>query len=73
MNKTRLYVEITDNETSTSEWLVLLPFGNNEDYIKTCTHYGQLCFEVLIDEGYVTTHYYYPLPRYAITNVSKYY
>ena len=73
MEKTRLYVEITDNETSTSEWVVLIPFGEDEDYMKACTHNGQPCFEVLIDEGYIFTYYYYPVPRFAITNVSKYY
>lgn len=31
---TKLYVEITDNEQGTSEYVVLVPFGEDLDYMK---------------------------------------
>lgn len=70
---TRLYVEITDNETNTCERVVLVPFGEDEDYMKPIMWNNTPCMEMHVDEGYVVTIYYYPVPRYSITEVSKYY
>ena len=83
MKDTRIYVEMTDNEKHTSEWLVLVPFdeaeikdGTNEDkdtYMQQVAMHGELCLKVKVDEGYVVTTYYYPIRRYSVTNISMYY
>lgn len=68
----KLYVEIIDNETNEEELVVLIPFGEDEDYMRPCVHHDQICMEVLVDEGYSHTYYYYPVPRYSIKSVSAY-
>ena len=83
MKDTRLYVEMIDNEKGTSEWLVLVAFdereeknGTNEDkdtYMQQVVRHGHVCLKVKVDEGYMITTYYYPIPRYNVATISLYY
>ena len=83
MEDKRIYVQMTDNEKATSEWLVLVPFdvaevkdGTNDDrdtFMQEVTMHNELCLKVKVDEGYCVTTYYYPMRRYSVTNISMYY
>ena len=71
--KKRIYVKMADTQNGfIYEWLVLVPFGDNDDYMTISERNGQRFMEVHVDEGYVITTYYYPMPRYTITCISKY-
>lgn len=82
MENTRIYVQMTDNEKDTGEWLVLVPFdeaevkdGTNDDrdtYMQMVVMHGELCLKVKVDEGYIVTTYYYPIRRYSVTHISMY-
>ena len=82
-NTQRLYVKITDHERNTYEWVVLVAFdedeqetGKNEHkhcYMQQVVLHGQVCFKVKIDEGYMVTTYYYPIARYTMDEIHKYY
>ncbi len=67
----KLYVVIVDHETNTRDYLSLVPFGDNGDYMKITVHHNMPCMEVHVDDGYVVTTYYYPTPRYAIESIAK--
>ena len=83
MKDNRIYVQMTDNEKATSEWLVLVAFdeaemkdGTNDDrdtYMQQVIVHNELCLKVKVDEGYSVTTYYYPIRRYSVTNISMYY
>ena len=69
----RIYVKMTDLENNgIFQWLVLVAFNDDGDYMTICEMHGQKCMEVHVDEGYVVSTYYYPIPRYAITSIAVY-
>lgn len=70
----KLYAKIRDNEGS-YERVVLCQFENeNGDkvFVEEVEWRDQTCFHVFLDEGYVKTNYYYPVPRYSIIELEKY-
>lgn len=71
--KTRLYVELTDNKTGEVWRVVLLPFGEDDDYVVLEERHGTMSMHILVDEGYVCTHWYMQIPRWSITGISLYY
>ena len=67
----KLYVKIND-KLGGYERVELCQFkdkDNNDVFVEEVTQHDDLCFKVLIDEGYVRTYYYYPVQRYVITEV----
>lgn len=71
--KKRVYVKMVDMQNDgIYEWLILVPFGDGDDFMKVTEHHGQRVMEVHVDEGYLITTYYYPIPRYTITCISVY-
>lgn len=71
--KKRIYVKMADMQNDgIYEWLILVPFGDRDDFMNIIERDGQRLMEVHVDEGYVVTIYYYPMPRYAITCISTY-
>lgn len=68
---------MTDNKDGSIYMLVLCPlkdedYIDDEVYINVEDRFGHKCLHVLVDEGYATTNYYYPIERYAITMVMTY-
>ena len=70
----KLYAKIQDREAG-FERVVLCQFldkdGNNV-FVEEVEKYNELCFKVVLDEGYVRTEYFYPVRRYSITELEVY-
>ena len=72
--KVKLYAKIRDSEGS-DERVVLVPFENADGeqvYVEEEEKFGEKTLHVLVDEGYVSTHYYYPIRRYSIVSLEVY-
>ena len=70
----KLQAKITDTEGG-YERVVLCPFKNEDGesvWIEEVERFGRTMFKVVLDEGYVKTEYFYPVPRFAITELEKY-
>lgn len=69
----KLYAKIRDREKGCGyERVVLCQFKDkdeNEVFIEEVERFDELCFKVVVDEGYVRTEYYYPVRRYSITEL----
>ena len=70
----KLYAKIQDREGG-FERVVLTRFEGADDelvFVEEVEQHGEICFKVVLDEGYCLTTYFYPVRRYSITELSIY-
>jgi len=70
----KLYAVIQDREAGT-EKVVLCQFEGQDGemvFVEDVERHDKQMFHVLVDEGYVYTHYYYPVERFSITHLEIY-
>ena len=69
---TELYIGVLDKYEKSTTYYVILPYGDDEDYISIDMMNGVACYELHVHEGYMITTYFFPLERYEIRSLSTY-